>query len=398
MAKLSECPLCHFKQSSQNKICKCGCDLQKAKKNKKVRYWYDYRLDGKQIREFVGETSGEADNGIEQIKYDNNQIRSADRRATFKQLSEWYLNLETVKKLKSYKDIKIVIDLLVETYFKNVKVNELTRTDIENYIAIKEAEGRSPRTIDKHIGILKTMLNRAYDDDKINPRILKAFKNIEKKLIPGSNERDRIISFPEFNGLLENTPDYFKPLFITAFNTGMRLGELRNLKWSMYDKYTEVFRLPPEICKEKRSTAKIVPVNKFVREQLSIIIRCTHHDFIFTQQNREPYKMFRIYKLFKRICDKAEIPYGQQIERGVTPHDIRRSVKTYMLKSGMNESYADIILGHALSGMNKRYIKPTEEMLVNELKKYTDFLTSNLIDSANTPDMLTKPLTKQIPK
>ena len=51
---LGECPLCHKKQATKNKTCKCGLNLDDAKKSKKIRYWISYRMpDGKQRRESV---------------------------------------------------------------------------------------------------------------------------------------------------------------------------------------------------------------------------------------------------------------------------------------------------------------------------------------------------------
>ena len=62
MAILAECPFCHNKQSARNKICKCGAELDKLKRSKKIRYWINFRLpDVKQRREFVG-------NSIEKAK------------------------------------------------------------------------------------------------------------------------------------------------------------------------------------------------------------------------------------------------------------------------------------------------------------------------------------------
>ena len=52
MAILAECPRCHNKQSISNKKCKCGNDLDKAKKAQRVKYWLQYRLpNGKQRKE-----------------------------------------------------------------------------------------------------------------------------------------------------------------------------------------------------------------------------------------------------------------------------------------------------------------------------------------------------------
>lgn len=46
MAVLTECPSCHKKQSVKNKVCKCGDDLVKAKRSRRVNFWIAYRLPG----------------------------------------------------------------------------------------------------------------------------------------------------------------------------------------------------------------------------------------------------------------------------------------------------------------------------------------------------------------
>ena len=52
MAILAECPICHRKQATRNKVCKCGENLDKAKNSRRVKYWIQYRLpDGKQKKE-----------------------------------------------------------------------------------------------------------------------------------------------------------------------------------------------------------------------------------------------------------------------------------------------------------------------------------------------------------
>ena len=53
MAILAECPFCHRKQKTKNKVCSCGADLDKAKQSKKVKYHIVYRVNGKQRRELA---------------------------------------------------------------------------------------------------------------------------------------------------------------------------------------------------------------------------------------------------------------------------------------------------------------------------------------------------------
>ena len=107
MAILAECPFCHNKQSARNKICKCGAELDKLKRSKKIRYWINFRMpDGKQRREFVGnsiEKARDADGKRRGQKRENRIFDMLpESNMTFQELAEWYLNLKTVKRLKSF--------------------------------------------------------------------------------------------------------------------------------------------------------------------------------------------------------------------------------------------------------------------------------------------------------
>jgi hypothetical protein len=61
MAILAQCPVCRKKQSTKNKVCVCGHNLDKAKRSKKVKFWINYRLPGgQQRRELIGISIEEA--------------------------------------------------------------------------------------------------------------------------------------------------------------------------------------------------------------------------------------------------------------------------------------------------------------------------------------------------
>ena len=42
MGILSECPVCKTRQSVKNKLCRCGQNMDKAKKSNRVKYWVNY--------------------------------------------------------------------------------------------------------------------------------------------------------------------------------------------------------------------------------------------------------------------------------------------------------------------------------------------------------------------
>ena len=99
MAVLAECPICHKKQGAKNKLCACGEDLDKAKRSKRVRYWIKYRLPGgKQRKEAVGYSVEEARDADGKRRVQKREKRIFDikpeAKMTFKQLGEWYKELE----------------------------------------------------------------------------------------------------------------------------------------------------------------------------------------------------------------------------------------------------------------------------------------------------------------
>jgi hypothetical protein len=91
--------------------CKCGEDLEKAKKGKRINYWITYRLPrGKQKFEKI---TGENANSIEYARDADGKRRIQKRenrifdikpesKMTFEELTKWYLDLQKVKALAPY--------------------------------------------------------------------------------------------------------------------------------------------------------------------------------------------------------------------------------------------------------------------------------------------------------
>ena len=80
MAVLAECLRCHKRQSLRNKVCKCGGDLDKAKKGKRINYWIAYRLPGGKQK--FEKMTGDNANSIE-------YARDADGKRRVQKLLRW---------------------------------------------------------------------------------------------------------------------------------------------------------------------------------------------------------------------------------------------------------------------------------------------------------------------
>jgi len=393
MAILAECPICHKKQSTKNKKCKCGLALDDAKKSKKVRYWIAYRMpDGKQRSEAIGALEGlnpysitDAKEALAKRVVQKKEHRIFDMipgsKLTFKELTDWYTELKTVKKLASYPRIEIALNNFNKVFGHREAIS-IAFTEIEGYQEDRIEQDLAPATVDMEICIVKTMVLKAFYDDKIDGRILKVFNNVKRKLKKGSNARKRTLSFIEYLKLIGESPEHLRNILVVAFNTGMRKGEIRKLRWSHVDFESMFIKLPAKITKEGR--AKDIPINHHVKAVLDSlrpslgVVSEGHHDFVFSYNGKPIKGAGGLRRSLKTACEKVGIVFGRNVEGGFIFHDIRRTVKTNMLAAGVQKEYRDIILGHSLEGMDTHYIVPDENTLSQAMGQYTQWIDDQI--------------------
>ncbi|MGA1824119.1 MAG: tyrosine-type recombinase/integrase [bacterium] len=388
MAILAECPVCHKKQSLRNRICACGEDIVRAKRSQKVRYWINYRFNGgKQRREAVGYSLEEARDaeGKRRGQKRENRIFEIlpESKITFSQLSAWYLELESIKKLSIYDRVQCVLKNFCSVFGQHL-VNTIKPIELEEYQNKREKDGLAPATIDMEISIAKTMVNKAFDNDMIQGHVVRAFRKVKRKLKKGSNARKRILTFEEYSSLIHFASPHLREIIIVDFNTGMRSGELRMLKWDYIDTKHMFIRLPETVTKEGKP--KNIPINHHVLKVFQSIPN--NHEFIFTFRGKPIRERGGLKRSFKTACRKAGIPCGRAEENGITFHDIRRTVKTNMLNAGIDKAHRDMILGHSLKGMDAHYLAPSEEDLTKAMDRYTQWIDKNLSKTSLSVDLI----------
>lgn len=319
MAILAECPRCHKKQAVKNRLCPCGADLIKEKRLQKVRYWINYRLpNGKQRREAVGYLIKEAqaaEGKRKAQKYENPGIleKVPAERMTFAELMDWYLNLSPVKKLSSYIRVKGALGNFNKAFGDRI-VSTIKPLDLENYQQKRIEEGKAPATIDMETTIAKTMVIKAFDNDFVDGRTVKAFRKVKRLLKKAANARRQVIGVAEYLRLTQAAPAHLRVILAMAYNTGMRLGELRGLRWPHIDREKEVIRLPSDLTKEAR--AKVIPMNHHVKKILADLPRAIHHDFVFTYHYEPIRGGGRAKKIIRDDLQESEYPVWPGRGRG----------------------------------------------------------------------------------
>jgi len=374
MAILAECAICRRKQATKNKVCKCGEDLDKAKRSKRVRFSIDYLLpNGKARREFVGYSIQEAqiaEGKRKTQRYENPRIleKAPDERVTFRQLADWYLGLEKVKSKAYYPTMKINLESF-NVEFGDVLISQIRPMDIENYQARRKGTGYSDSYIDQEVGAARTMVNKAFDNDLVGSNAVTVFRKVKNLLKRNANARDKTLTREQFHRLMACLPRHTREIFATAFYTGMRKGEILGLTWDKVNLKDRVIQL--EATDTKDNEPRKIPICDELYRILKAIPPPIHDNHVF-QYGGKPVSDIRAS--LKRACKEARITYGRFAKDGFVFHDLRHTFNTYMRKSGVPESVIMEITGHSTREMFDRYDTVDEEDTRNAIDDLQGYL------------------------
>jgi integrase len=362
-----------MKQASKNKLCvKCGEDMDKAKRSKKVKYWIHYRLPGgKQKWELIG-------NSIEAARDEQNERRKQKRRneiipnskITFKELSEWYLDIEEVKGKASYRQMGYRVKLLNKEIGDRL-VTHILPVDLQNYREKRKKNGLALATIDDEITQAKMIVKKAWENRKVSANTLHTFLSIKNLLKSNANARDEIYTKEQFEKLInhKHCSQYLKGILATAFYTGMRKGEILNLTRDKVDLNKRRIKL--KAIDTKTGEPRTCPICNELYRILKKIPMALHDPHVFLY-NGKP--IDDIKTTFKTLCEKAKVPYGRKVKGGLTFHDLRHSFNTYMRKAGVDKEVIKAITGHSTDSMFTRYNKIDRDDIDQAVEKLEVFL------------------------
>ena len=236
-------------------------------------------------------------------------------------------------------------------------INEIRRGEVRNFLMALYAKGLSR----SYIGIIYATINGplgyACDEELIvaNPVI-----GLTKRLDAKSDDNSAVDFFTqeEVHLFLSNCYTYFLdyyPFFLTAFRTGLRLGELLGLQWGDIDwcgKFIEIRRSykigrlgPTKTGRNRRvdisdqlMTTLTGLYSKRQKEALSQgkgeVVEAIFH------RHGNPMEQNFIRRIFKRILTKAGI-------REMRFHDIRHTYASLLLGNGESPVYVKEQLGHS---------------------------------------------------
>jgi len=308
-------------------------------------WWIDYYFKGERLREPVSSSRKEAMEALEarrgaivQGRFD--LVRKDKRRTTFEEFACEYLR--HVKAIRRWwKGEASRIKSLVR-HFGKMALAEIAPYDVERYKEKRRKTVSGPG-INRELSVLKSMLNRAgewgFVKFTVNP--------VSKVDYFPERQVERILTDEEAAKLVAACGSAVRPVVIMALNTGMRRGEILDLRWENVDFKRRFIRVE----RSKNGRSRKVPMNSQLAAELGRL-RGNGTPYVFTQRAGERLKS--IVTAFQTACRHAGIGH-------VRFHDLRHTFATNLVMNGVDLVTVKEILGHSDISMTVRYSHPSDE-------------------------------------
>ena len=314
-----------------------------------------------------------------------------DYNAIFRELVEKYT--ENFQHQRSFSTKRCYFGRLKDYFGENTRLSNITYLECETYMnklrtRLTRIGGmiRKPAAINREMGLLNTMFNKAVEWDMMEQNPFTKGKSLHLK---ENNKRTRFLSEEEIERLLvecKHAPHLHR-LVEAAINTGMRKEELLSLKWS------QIRNGLIYLVETKTQEPREIPINatlerifKEIRKEDGLA-----YEYVFTKHGK---RINHIRPAFKGALRRAGI-------EDFRFHDLRHTFASHLIMKGASLKEVQELLGHADIKMTMRYAHLAQENKTNAVrlldslgnlgqKGYVTKASQNENLPANSPFFLSK--------
>jgi integrase len=262
---------------------------------------------------------------------------------TFDQLLEDYIkNYSQQKSFVSFK--RHAMKCLLE-FFGGKRLRDITYKDLETYRNQRKAtplangKPRTDATVNREMAVLKHMLNKAVEWGMLE---VSPFRKGARLTFRENNQRHRYLTEEEIERLLSACSPHLKPIVELALHTGMRKGELLNLKW---DQIRNGFIY---LTETKSGKARQIPLDDRAAQVLKELQVKNKWKSPYVCTGPDGKRLGDVKKGFNAACRRAGI-------EDFRFHDLRHTFASHLVMRGANLKAVQRLLGHSDSKMTDRY-------------------------------------------
>jgi integrase len=253
---------------------------------------------------------------------------------------------------------------IAEKWGKGFPVKAIRVPHIKLYRADRLNEGAAPATVNREKSALSKMFQILIEHDLVERNPARDIKNLSEK----SGERQVYISFLDFQKVLGQLPSWYRPFVQTAYYSGMRQGEIRNLQRNQVNPAGRIILIGPEDTKEGQW--KRVPIHRDLVPVLEEVlkVRAIGSNNVFLKDGK-PLTRGNGRRPWEDAVREVRLDPAPHF------HDLRHAWKTNARRSGIDPEIRESIMGHWFreKSVTDRYGRISDEELVRAI----DLMTFN---------------------
>jgi integrase len=324
----------------------------------------------------AGKAMQQLERGIDPGTVTQQAKQEARTAPTVEQLVAEYQERELASKKSSRELHRLLVkDVVPEIGQK--KARDVTRRDIVLLIDKIKDRG-SPVTANRVLGRLVRLFNFAIARGIVEQNPCTHIEADEE------SARERVLDDFELRALwswltdpeLKRVSAATKLALRLAILTGQRMGEICGMRWDELDLATGTWTIPPERLKtgHRIKRAHVLPLTTLINNVIEEARQLGGMIYVLPSpvegdeaQSESPITVRACSRLIKRYWPRILGGDADSLAPAdwITPHDIRRSVRTRLAALGVDELVSERLMGHTLQGMLKVY---NQHDYLNEMK------------------------------
>jgi integrase len=280
---------------------------------------------------------------------------AVDRRDTVASLIDDYVE-QAKQTMRSWKNAKWTLNRHVRSRWGDMPAGTIKERDARTLIADvrksgltdeggKLRNGAAAET--RKWGSMLFEWGRRSGRVKSNP-----FKEVPA---PALASRQRYLEMEEARAVWKAShelADPWGPAIRLLMLTGCRESEICSACWPWYNEKAATLLIPPESYKSNRNF--LIPLPEAATSIIDALHVLNGGDFMLSTTNGEKPIAGIARKTLNKLHKEAEKILERPMKRFAL-HDFRRTVRTHLPRLGVTDVVAELVLGHALKGLQARY-------------------------------------------
>ncbi|MGE3843379.1 MAG: tyrosine-type recombinase/integrase [Vicinamibacterales bacterium] len=227
----------------------------------------------------------------------------------------------------------------LRAYFSHMSATAITTADIRQYQLARRRQNAAAATVNRETAALRRMFRLAIAAGRLTAAPL------FPEGLPENPPRQGFFEHVEYVAVRAHLPLPYQDVLDFAYYSGWRHREITELTWAEVDDAGGVIRLDP--ARSKTGRGRVLPISPPLRTVLDRRAerRTPDGGLVF---GRDGITVRDWRKAWPRACAAAGLP-GRRL------HDCRRTAARNLVRAGVPERVAMMLLGHATRSIFDRY-------------------------------------------